>query len=134
MCILLLYFTVLPTNNSVPIENVVVAESGEDSDDEWNYIKVDKEKQSEQEAKAPVNLDGVQPEKEAASSEQHQDEAVEEDITSPTPPTASIGETDFVHQQSHAIAQAFVEPEEVCTEVFSLFFFFFLLLLFYRIV
>ncbi|XP_031630592.1 uncharacterized protein LOC116345413 [Contarinia nasturtii] len=107
---------VLPTNNSVPIENVVVAESGEDSDDEWNYIKVDKEKQPEQENKTPIELEIEQPE-EAASSEQHQEEAVEEDITSPTPPTASIGETDFVNQQSHAIAQAFAEPEEVCTEL-----------------
>lgn len=38
-------------------------------------------------------------------------------ITSPTPPTASIGETDFINQESHAVAQAFAEPEEACSEV-----------------
>lgn len=102
----------LPTNNSVPIENVVVAESGEDSDDEWNYIKVDKEKQSEHERETPVELD-------SENDKDHPKASAEEDafLTSPTPPTASIGESDFVNQESHAIAQAFAEPEEACSEV-----------------
>lgn len=39
----------LPTNNSVPIESVVVAESGDDSDDGWDYIKVNKDKAEQQE-------------------------------------------------------------------------------------
>lgn len=96
----------LPTNSSVPIENVVVAESGDDSDDEWNYIKVDKEK-PDQELDTPIELD----------SDKEVKPAADEDITSPTPPTTSLGEIDFINQESHAIAQAFVEPEEVCSEV-----------------
>lgn len=103
----------LPTNSSVPIENVVVAESGDDSEDEWNYIKVDKEKQSEQERETSVELDDSDLDK------NHSKQAVDEDalLTSPTPPTAPLGETDFVNQESHAIAQAFAEPEEACSEV-----------------
>lgn len=103
----------LPTNNSVPIENVVVAESGDDSDDEWNYIKVNSDKKSEQERETPVELD-------TEHDKDHSIPAAEEDaiLTSPTPPTASLGETvDFVNHESHAIAQAFAEPEEACTEV-----------------
>lgn len=104
----------LPTNNQVPIENVVVAESGDDSEDEWNYIKVDKEKpeQEKTEDRETPNVElesehDIEPSKEVA----------EGDITSPTPPTASLGETDFINQQSHAIAQAFAQPEEACSEV-----------------
>lgn len=99
----------LPTNNSVPIENVVVADSGDESEDEWNYIKVDKEK-LEQDRETPVELD-IEHDKE------HSKQAADEDITSPTPPTASLGETDFINQQSHAIAQALAQPEEACSEV-----------------
>lgn len=102
----------LPSNNSVPVENVVVAESGDDSDDEWNYIKVDKDKLN-QKLETPVGL-GSDLEKEALK------QAIDEDavITSPTPPTASLGETDLINQESHAIAQALAEPEEACTEVY----------------
>lgn len=107
----------LPTNNSVPIENVVVAESGDDSDgdDGWNYIHGEKEKQSGQERDTPVELIDSENEKD------HSKPAIEVDsiLTSPTPPTASIGETEFVNQESHAIAQAFAEPEEACSEVFA---------------
>lgn len=122
--------TVLPTNSSVPIENVVVAESGDDSEDEWNYI-AGKEK-PDQERETPVELESEHDEKEslkevgAADNDDQEaaviaaaSAAVPEDaiITSPTPPTASLGETDFINQQSHAIAQALAEPEEACSEV-----------------
>lgn len=100
----------LPTNNSVPIENVVVAESGDDSEDEWNYIKVDKEI-PEQEHQSLI---GSEDELGKESSKPIIEEA---DIISSTPPTASASEIDLIHQESHAIAQAFVEPEEVCSEV-----------------
>lgn len=103
----------LPTNNSVPIENVVVvAESGDESEDEWNYFKGDKEK-PEQDRETPVQLD-------TEHDKEHSKPAAEEDITSPTPPTVSLGETDFINQQSHAIAQAFAQPEEACSEVMKI--------------
>lgn len=103
--LLLLSITVLPTNNSVPIENVVVAESGDDSEDEWDYIKVDKEK-PEQDRETSVAL----------GSEQEKDH-LRENISSSPPPTATFGETEFINQQSHALAQAIAQPEEACTEV-----------------
>lgn len=96
---------VLPTNNSVPIENVVVNESGDDSEDEWNYIKVDKEK-PEQDRETPVTL----------QSDQETDQ-LKEETASPTPPTATFSETDFIHQQSDALAQTIASPEEACIEV-----------------
>ena len=127
------FHTVLPTNSSVPIENVVVAESGDDSEDEWNYIKVADKEKPDQERELPVELESEHDEKEslkevvAADNDDDQEAAViaaasaavQEDafITSPTPPTASLGETDFINQQSHAIAQALAEPEEACSEV-----------------
>lgn len=118
------FHTVLPTNNSVPIENVVVAESGDDSEDEWNYIKVaDKEEKPDQEREKSVEFKSEQDEKKnleevaAAYNDDDEEAAVQEDITSPTPPTASLGEKDFINQQSHAIAQALAEPEEACSEV-----------------
>lgn len=101
----------LPTNNSVPIENVVVNESGDDSEDEWNYIKVDKEK-PEEDRETPVIL----------QSEQETDQ-FKEDTASPTtpppPPTATFTETDFTNQESHALAQTIAQPEEAGTEVCS---------------
>lgn len=33
-------FATDPTEDSIQPENVIVPESGEDSEDEWNYIKV----------------------------------------------------------------------------------------------
>lgn len=104
--------TVLPTNNSVPIENVVVNESGDDSEDEWDYFKGDKAKPEEQDRETSVTL----------QSEPEKDHLKEEDIslpTSPPPPptTATFGETEFISQQSHALAQAIAQPEEACTEV-----------------
>lgn len=106
---------VLPTNNQVPIENVVVAESGDESEDEWNYIKVDKEKPEQDNKSEDRETPNIELESEHDKEQSKQ--AAEEDITSPTPPTASLGETDFVNQQSHAIAQAFAQPEEACSEV-----------------
>lgn len=113
----------LPTNNSVPIENVVVAESGDDSEDEWNYIKVENKEKPDQERETPVEADSEHDDKESLKEADIaakiaagfvEDDAI---ITSPTPPTASLGETDFFNQQSHAIAQALAEPEEACSEV-----------------
>lgn len=95
----------LPTNNSVPIENVVVNESGDDSEDEWNYIKVDKEN-PEQDHENSVKL----------QSEQEKDH-LKEDIASPTPPTATFSETEFIEQQSHDLAETIAQPEKSCTEV-----------------
>lgn len=94
----------LPTNNSVPIENVVVNESGDDSEDEWNYIKVDKEK-PEQDREPSVILQG-----------EPETDQLKEDTASPTP-TATFSETDFIVQQSHALAQTIEKPEEASIEV-----------------
>lgn len=80
------------------MENVVVAESGEDSDDEWNYIK--------------VNKNGEEKDTEIKASE--------DPITSPSPPTASIGEPELEigqAEESHALAQAIAESQESCSEV-----------------
>lgn len=99
---------VLPTNNSVPIQNVVV-ESGDDSDDEWDYVKVNKEEKS----KAEQHREFVEHEQQASEKQFNEDE-----ITSPTPPTASLGEADFIEpEESHAEAQALAEPEEACSEL-----------------
>lgn len=132
----------LPTNNSVPIENVVVAESGDDSDDDWDYIHVKKDQKIEG---AEPQIQGVEQQKQQPQEHQveqeleqqqepqlvqelehleqeqqfHHQEFVDDEaaITSPTPPTASIGETDLINQESHAVAQAFAEPVEACSEV-----------------
>lgn len=114
-----LFFTVLPTNDQVPIENVVVAESGDDSDDEWNYIQVSK---SQKDTEEPHNDAEKEIEHEAADEEEEEDKEnykPVDDITSPTPPTASIGEVDIGQtEESHAISQAIaVETEELCSEV-----------------
>lgn len=134
-CLFISCSAVLPTNSSVPIENVVVAESGDDSDDEWDYIKGADNQKADQERETPVKLETEQSDKEslkeanidaaatAAVADDDNEAAaagtIEEDaiITSPTPPTAPLGEPDFINQQSHAIAQALAEPEEACSEV-----------------
>lgn len=112
--------SVLPTNDQVPIENVVVAESGDDSDDEWNYIQVSKNQEDIEKARKDAEKE-IQDE---AADEEEEEEDKEnykpvEDITSPTPPTASIGEVDIGQvEESHAIAQAIaIETEELCSEV-----------------
>lgn len=147
----------LPTNNSVPIENVVVAESGDDSDDGWNYIKVNKDKEvaaaaasadipqleSHQHDHVHVNEPDQKPEHDlfethqefqqqethhfesetegAFTKQQQQEPFVEDDsaVTSPTPPTASLGEIELIQhpEESHAVAEAYAEPEEACSEV-----------------
>lgn len=87
----------LPTNDLL-VENVVVAESGEDSEDEWNYIKVNKNGDEESGA----------------------NKSTEDIANSPTPPTASIGEPDIdlpSAEESHAVAQAIAESQEICSEV-----------------
>lgn len=79
------------------MENVVVAESGDDSDDEWNYIQVNKNGEEDTENNKST-----------------------EDIVSPSPPTASIGEPDndlIPPGESHALSQAIAESEESCAEV-----------------
>lgn len=122
----------------------MVAESGDDSEDEWNYIKVADKEKLDQERETPVELECEHDKKESlievGGADNDVDEVaviaaasvasavVQEDaiITSPTPPTASLGETDFINQQSHAIAQALAEPEEACSEVtINCFFFLF---------
>lgn len=76
----------------------MVAESGDDSEDEWNYVKVDKNGKED--------------------TETHK---LTENIVSPSPPTVSIGEPDDHDiesvEEAHAIAQAIAEPEETCLEV-----------------
>lgn len=108
----------LPINNSVPIENVVVAESGDDSEDEWDYIKGDKEKHLQQDIQPLADVDHDS-DLLLEKDQQHIDEH-ESFVTSPTPPTASLGAADFI-EPSHAVAQAFAEPEEACVEVFLLY-------------
>lgn len=100
LSLLSLSLSVLPTNNSVPIENVVVAESGDDSEDEWDYIKVDKEI-PEQDRETPGTL---QPEDDKGHSK--------EDILSSTPPTATFDDTEFINQQTRALAEAILQPVE----------------------
>lgn len=90
-------FTVLPTNDHL-VENVVVPESGEESEDEWNYIKVNKNGEEEPDT----------------------NKSTEDIANSPTLPTASIGEPDIdliTAEQSHAVAQAIAEPQEICSKV-----------------
>lgn len=80
------------------VENVVVAESGDESEDEWNYIQGNKD----------------------ASEITETTKSTEDIAISPSPPTASIGEPEIEHptpEESHAIAQAIVESQESCTEV-----------------
>lgn len=165
----------LPTNNSVPIENVVVAESGDDSDDGWDYIKVNKDKEiaaaaasadiEQQQHHHHLDLENPQLEShqnetepepehkpehdqfeshqefqqqqqqqpethhfeietsEEAYAKQQEQHFVEDDtaVTSPTPPTASLGEIELIHlpEESHVVAQAYAEPEEACSEVYE---------------
>lgn len=104
----------LPINNSVPIENVVVAESGDDSEDEWDYIKGDKGKQSEHDPDACSA--SVEHDTNLLLEKNQQIDEPESLVASPTPPTASLVDVDFI-APSHAVVQAFVEPEEACVEV-----------------
>lgn len=108
-------FIELPTTDNT-VENVVVIESGDESEDEWNYVQVNKngEEQTEK-TKSTVN------------------------IRSPSPPTVSVDEPEQQQQpqefgqqhleelvdhqsvatpeESHAISQAFAVSEEICAEV-----------------
>lgn len=87
--------TVLPTNNQVPIENVIVAESGDDSDDEWNYIKVNKDGATSEKSNENLNVDA---ESVVSNSDKDNDEKPVIDDTAPTPNTPSTGEPDIVEQ------------------------------------
>lgn len=85
------FAVVLPTNDQVPIENIIVAESGDDSDDEWNYIKVDKNTtKSDKASPEPERIEEAELSKPVLIS------SVEDTAT---PPTASIGEPDFLGSQ-----------------------------------
>lgn len=75
--------SVLPSNDQVAIESVIVAESGDDSDDEWNYIKVDEN---------ATKSDKTSPEPERDEETEVSKPVLEDSIRSSTPPTASIGE------------------------------------------
>lgn len=88
---LLRFAAVLPTNDQVPIENVIVAESGDDSDDEWNYIKVDK---------STTKSDKASPEPERIEEAEDSKPVLEDSVEdTATPPTASIGEPDIIASQ-----------------------------------
>lgn len=104
---------VLPTNDQVPVENVIVAESGEDSDDEWNYIKVDKN-----DTKSDKATPEPEPEPEP-EYEQLEIKPIQEDsIQSATPPTASIGEPDIVlsHEAVHTeVSSSSAHPSPIVT-------------------
>lgn len=85
----------MPTNDQVPIENVIVAESGDDSEDEWNYIKVDKN---------ATTSDKATPEPQRDEEAEASGKPVQEDsITSSTTPTASIGEPEDIIIASHDV-------------------------------
>lgn len=107
---------VLPTNNSVPIENVVVADSGDDSEDEWDYIKVDKENPEQDHGTPIVALQkGGEEEKEVEKKEVGEEKGhLIEDIASPTPPppAATFDETEFINHQSPTLVEAIAQPEE----------------------
>ena len=64
-------------------------ESGEDSEDEWNYIKVEK-KDTEVEKEKP---------------------------STPEPVTAETEQESIQVEESHAISQALAESQEACTDV-----------------
>lgn len=88
---LLRFAAVLPTNDQVPIENIIVAESGDDSEDEWNYIKVDQNTtKSDKATPEPERIE------EAEVSKPVLEDSVEDTVT---PPTASIGEPDIIASQ-----------------------------------
>lgn len=106
--------TVLPINNSVPIENVVVAESGDDSEDEWDYIKGDKDKQPEHEPTAFSA--GIEHDTDLLLAKNQHFGEPNPFATSAESPAASLFDADLI-APSHAVSQAFVEPEEACVEV-----------------
>lgn len=92
----------MPTNDQVSIENVIVVESGDDSEDEWNYIKVDKN---------VTKSDKELPEQERDEEIEICKPVLEDSITSSTPPTASIGEPDII------VGQDVEDVEDNYTEV-----------------
>lgn len=92
-----------PSVDQTAAENVVVPESGEDSEDEWNYIKVPKENATE--SAEPTSLDSVQPQEPIVQIEHTEIPEAEfnERIKSET--SSSVFE-------SHAVAQALAETHE----------------------
>lgn len=109
-------FSVLPTNNQVTVENVVVVESGDDSDDEWDYIQVNKDKAEQQEQQQQAQ-DIESAELVSAKGDQIETTQQFEEVAaavSSAPLELLLGEEP---QIAHAVAQAFAEPEEACTEV-----------------
>lgn len=106
----------MPTNDQVPIENVVVAESGDDSDDEWNYIKVNKgQTKEEQGDEQKVTAENGEENKEYSKL------VLEEFVASPIPLPAFIPEPDLIYQldeETHPIVEACAaDIEETCNEV-----------------
>lgn len=110
-------YPVLPTNNPVAVENVLVDESGDDSEDEWDYVKVNKEK-AEQER----NTEGAEAIGAKGNDIDSLNVGQDQEARSPTLSALSVDEKELVveqpfTEQSHTIAQALVEPEETCGEV-----------------
>lgn len=86
MCISFV-ISVSPTNNQIQVESVIVAESGEDSDDEWNYIKVDKDDKS---------VEGSEADREADRSDAERDNCNQLGLDSTASATTpSVGEPDI---------------------------------------
>lgn len=81
-----------------------MAESGDDSEDEWNYIKVDTN---------ATKSDKATPEPERDDEAEASKPVQEDSITSSTPPTASIGEPEDIIV-SHEVKVTYTDVS-ICT-------------------
>lgn len=93
----------------------MVPESGEDSEDEWNYIKVQKESS---ETAQLASLDSVQPHEDASFNHEHTETSAHAQVeqTPDAPNSIERIESPVSVTESHAVAQALAESHEELLE------------------
>lgn len=96
-----------PIVDHTAAENVVVPESGEDSEDEWNYIKVQQKEEVEQQPQPEL----IAPEEQETSFGGEPIYPIDDDGTENV-------------EELHAVSQALAESQEACSEVRLIFVYF----------
>lgn len=102
----LIFFFIIsePIVDHTAAENVVVPESGEESEDEWNYIKVQKEEATRISPSTLITDIDV-------------DINETEEFIGTTAADYSNSETAAKIEELHAVSQALAETQEACVEV-----------------
>lgn len=124
---MLIFFSALET--SATAEHVVAESGGEDSEDEWNYVKVDKKESEEQNDNSETNTPKVTPSDnidhkldqvvEENDHQHHQDITLElvSNVTSLINETSDELQHILAVGESHALLQGIAESQEACADV-----------------